>query len=274
MGRITRRVLATVSVFALIGIVGSLPAQAATPAFPTSITSVGDSITRAYDVNGTCFLKDCPTYSWSTGTVTTVNSELLRLQKASGKTLLANNYAKTGAKMGDLNGQLVTSAASKPGYLTILIGANDACTSTIAGMTPTATFQSQFQTALTGLFSASPNTLVSVSSIPNVYNLWSVLQSNKSAKSTWSLFSICQSMLKSTNTDAQRQQVLAQVVAYNTALATVCAQFTNCKYDGGAVFNTAFVASDISTVDYFHPSVAGQTKLALNAWNASYWPTY
>jgi hypothetical protein len=34
------------------------------------------------------------------------------------------------------------------------------------------------------------------------------------------------------------------------------------------VFNTPFVRSDVSTRDYFHPSVAGQSKLAAITWAA------
>jgi hypothetical protein len=43
-----------------------------------------------------------------------------------------------------------------------------------------------------------------------------------------------------------------------------------CRTDGGATYNTTFVASDVSTRDYFHPSVAGQTKLAAVSWSAGY----
>jgi hypothetical protein len=40
-----------------------------------------------------------------------------------------------------------------------------------------------------------------------------------------------------------------------------------------STFNTAFSSSDVSTVDYFHPSVQGQDKLASVTWAASYWAT-
>ena len=35
-----------------------------------------------------------------------------------------------------------------------------------------------------------------------------------------------------------------------------------CRFDNNAVYNTTFTLTDISKVDYFHPSVAGQAKLA------------
>jgi hypothetical protein len=153
------------------------------------------------------------------------------------------------------------------------MGANDLCTSTIAGMTPTATFQAQFQAALTGYLANNPQRSVFVSSIPNLYQLWSLLHTNGSAANTWRTFGICQSMLAASNTEAQRQQVVAQEQADNQALATVCAQYANCKWDTLATYNTAFTTSDVSTVDYYHPSVSGQKKLAGITWGAGFWPS-
>ena len=78
----------------------------------------------------------------------------------------------------------------------------------------------------------------------------------------------------SSNLDAdksRRAAVQAQVDAYNVQLALLCGATPNCTFDGNAVAGTAFVASDISTRDYFHPSLAGQTKLAGIAWTAAKW---
>ena len=251
------------------------PAAATTSiALPNSMASAGDSITRSYNAtsNG-CFLVDCPQYSWSTG-ASTVNSHYQRLLAANPQISgHVYNDAKTGAKMAALDAQVKTAASQGVQYLTIMMGANDVCTSSRATMTPTATLRSQFQTALTNFFAAAPNAHVFVSSIPNVYQLWSVLHTNASARNAWSSFKICQSMLASTNTEADRQAVLSQEQADNAALADVCAQFVNCKWDNLATFNYKFVASDVSTIDYFHPSVSGQTHLAATTWAASYWPT-
>ena len=134
--------------------------------------------------------------------------------------------------------------------------------------------QGQFQTALTDFFAADPNAHVFVSSIPNVYQLWSVRHTNSTARNAWSAFKICQSMLASTNTEADRQAVLAQEQDDNAALAAVCGQFVNCKWDNLATFNYQFAASDVSTIDYFHPpSVSGQAHLAATTWSAGYWPS-
>ncbi|HET7310023.1 MAG TPA: GDSL-type esterase/lipase family protein [Mycobacteriales bacterium] len=244
-------------------------------ALPNSMAATGDSITRAYDSTSSgCFLSDCPQYSWSTATNTSVNSHYLRILAAN-RGINGNvfNDAKTGAKMVDLDGQAKTAASQGVQYLTVLMGANDLCTSSASTMTPTATFQSQFQTALTDFFAADPTAHVFVSSIPNIYQLWSLEHNNSTAEFEWNYFGICQSMLYAGNTEADRQLVVTQEQADNNVLATVCAQFANCKWDNLATYNYAFKTSDISTIDYFHPSVSGQNTLAGITWGAGYWPS-
>ena len=53
------------------------PAFAAAPR-PAVLAATGDSITRAFDVDGSHFLKDAPAESWATGTDTRVGSVLSR----------------------------------------------------------------------------------------------------------------------------------------------------------------------------------------------------
>lgn len=252
----------------------AVPTSAATTVpLPASMASAGDSITRAFDAtsNG-CFLSDCPQYSWSTGYSTAVNSQYRRILAAnSAISGHVYNDAKTGAKMVDLAGQLTSAAGQGVEYVTILMGANDLCTSSASTMTSTATFTSQFDSALSVYFTARPTSHVFVSSIPNLYQLWSLLHTNFSAQSTWNLFGICKSMLSASNTSTDRQKVVTQEAADNNALATVCAKYANCRWDGYATFNTAFTTKDVSTVDYFHPSITGQNTLASVSWKAGYW---
>jgi lysophospholipase L1-like esterase len=236
------------------------------------MASTGDSITRAFDVGWCCFLADAPQYSWSTGTDPQVNSQYQRLLALNpGISGRVFNDAKTGAKMVDLDGQLTTVASRKVDYVTVLMGANDVCTSTIAGMTPTATFQAQFQTALANFFRNSTTTKMQVLSIPNIYQLWLAGKDNASARNAWSFYGICQSMLRSSNSEADRQAVLAQENADNNALQAVCATFANCLWDGYAGFKFSFPLSDLSPIDYFHPNISGQNDAATISWNASYW---
>lgn len=243
-------------------------------ALPSSMAATGDSITRAFDANGSCFLSDCPAYSWSTGTATAVDSQYLRLLAANRKINgHAYNDAATGATMAELDGQLSQAAGQGAQYVTVLMGANDLCTSSVSTMTPTATFQAEFQQAMTDFAAADPGAKVFVSSIPNIYQLWSLLHANLTAEAIWTTFGVCQSMLSTSDTDADRAAVAAQESADNNALAAVCAEFAQCRWDGLATYNTTFTTSDISTIDYFHPSSTGQAKLAAVTWGASYWPS-
>jgi len=242
------------------------------------MAAIGDSITQAYD--DCCSLGALgahPQDSWSTGDgypANGIESHYVRIlamnPSIAGR---AYNDSVVGATVADTESQAQLAVAQGAQYVTILIGANDVCTGTIASMTPTSAFQAAFQTAMSTLESGLPaGSRIFVSSIPNIYDLWSVLHTNPLAEAVWSLAGICQSMLSSANTEAQRQQVLAQVVADNAVLGQVCGQYANCRWDGNATFDYQFSPSDVSVVDYFHPSQTGQAVLAGLTWAKSWWP--
>ncbi|MEW5991435.1 MAG: GDSL-type esterase/lipase family protein [Chloroflexota bacterium] len=274
----TRRVTLTAVLAALVlsGLISTgASATGPTLALPTSMAAVGDSITQAASTGGSLGV-DYPQNSWSTGTSATVNSHYLRLLDLGAPISGENhNLSVSGAKMADLNAQLANAAAIDPDYLTVLIGGNDICTDTVAEMTSVATFRAQFETAMATLTAGSPDTSVYVVSIPDVYQLWSLFKGNFWARFIWSAGDICQSLLANpTSTqevDVQRRQTVRQRnIDFNTQLAEVCASYpSSCHFDGNAVFNTQFAKSDVSG-DYFHPSVAGQAKLAAVSWAAGY----
>ena len=110
-----------------------------------------------------------------------------------------------------------------------------------------------------------------MSSIPNIYQLRSVLQRNWVARFVWASAGICPSMLASTNTEIARQQVVARDAAFNQILSEACGQYTECRWDGNSTYNYQFSASQISTLDYFHPGLSGQAALAQLTWKASWW---
>ncbi|TAK00287.1 MAG: hypothetical protein EPO36_09410 [Chloroflexota bacterium] len=272
-----RRVVlaAVVAVVVLSGLVATGAAAAETAPLPLSMAAVGDSITQAASSAGSLGV-DAPQNSWATGTNATVNSHYQRLV-AMGAPIVGTtaNLSVSGAKMVDLNAQMQAAAAVQPDYLTVLIGGNDVCTDTVAQMTSVATFRAQFETAMTTLTTSSPETSVYVASIPDVYQLWSLFKGSFLARFVWSAGDICQSLLANpTSTqgvDVQRRQAVRQRnIDFNTQLAEVCAAFAaRCRFDGNAVFNTQFAKSDVSG-DYFHPSIAGQAKLAAVSWAAGY----
>jgi lysophospholipase L1-like esterase len=184
----------------------------------------------------------------------------------------AYNDSVSGAKVAGTLSQAQAAVAQQAQYVTILIGGNDVCTPSISSMTPTAQFTTAFQSTMSALESGlPPGAHIFVSSIPNIYGLWSVLHGNPTAQLVWSFAKICQSMLATTNTEAQRQQVVAQEQADNAALSQVCGLYANCRWDGYATFDHQFSAADVSTLDYFHPSQTGQAVLASLTWGASWW---
>ena len=276
MGK-TRRTMSMLAALAAAAtaMLGARSAAAASPPLLNSIAAIGDSISQAYDV--CCSYGDHPANSWTTGYSSTdgVTSHYERVLAAN--SAISGHYfddAVSGAKVADTATQASNAVTQAAQYVTVLIGANDVCTSSISTMTPTATFQSQFQSTMSTLESGLPaGAHIFVSSIPNIYNLWSVLHTNSSAEFVWSAAQICQSMLNRNNTETQRQQVLSQEEADNSVLQQVCQQYANCLWDNLTTFNYQFAASQVSTLDYFHPNLSGQAALASASWGASWWPT-
>jgi lysophospholipase L1-like esterase len=248
---------------------GAQPASAAS--YPKSMAALGDSITQATDV--CCWYGDHPAQSWSTGGgrfdgITSHYERLLQLQPAiAGKNF---NDSRSGARAADLPGQAAAAAGQGAEYVTILIGANDLCTSSASTMTPVETFRTQVNQALATLDQMRPRPKVFVSSIPDIYQLWAVLHNNPRAQFVWSVAKICQSMLASSNTEQMRQQVVNREAEFNAVLAETCGNYSICSTDRGAVYGEKFVASDVSVLDYFHPSLNGQAKLANITWTAAW----
>ena len=241
---------------------------------PDTMAAVGDSITQAASSSGALGV-DTPQNSWSTGTNTGVNSHYLRLSALGAPITGRNfNFSVSGAKVGDLPGQMTNAATVAPDYVTVLIGGNDVCTATEAQMTSVAAFQASFATALNTLWAASPSSRVYVVSIPRVLGLWELFRNDFWARFIWSIAGICQSLLANPGSTAQadvdrRARVDQRNRAFNDAMAAVCAQDARCLWDGYAAFNTPFTTGDVSG-DYFHPSTAGQAKLAAVSWGAGY----
>ena len=52
-----------------------------------------------------------------------------------------------------------------------------------------------------------------------------------------------------------------------------CGAYARRRWDNLAVYHYQFSASQVSTLDYFHPSLSGQAALARVTWAASWWPT-
>jgi lysophospholipase L1-like esterase len=290
------------------------PASAVAP--PQVMAALGDSITQAFNSDGpgcpTGPSLDCAKNSWSTGTNPAVNSQFQRIQAIDpGRNPVAFNDSVTGARVApdpdrpgiDLLSQAQRAAAQDPDYVTIEIGANDACRPTIAQQTDTDIFHDQVQAALQALVVGDPKVYIQVLSIPDINKLHTLFTSppDPNALTRWSVLNVCQALLANPLSTAQadvdrRAAFRAQVIAYNGALADVCAEFKRCLFDDNAVFNSSFTTADVATVtntgglnifpfnvipvfgpgfpnstaDYFHPSLQGQVSLAETSWAATF----
>jgi lysophospholipase L1-like esterase len=242
------------------------PTGAAKKGLPASMGALGDSITAGY---GTCFaLVACSRNSWSTGSRAAVDSHYRRIRDDNAKIKgNAENYAVPGARAKDLARQAVQAVDDKVQYVTVLIGANDACTDRVADMTGTGTFRKHVDTALARLKKGLPKARVLVVSIPDLYRLWELGHDNKRAVRAWS-GGVCQSLLaRPTSTaqadDERRRKVADRVDAYNRELEAACEKYgTRCRWDGGDAHRVRFSLDLVNEIDYFHPDVEGQHKLA------------
>lgn len=259
----------------VVSLFAATPAVADAGPPPSSMASMGNSITRAFNASG--WYSDWPSRSFSTGTDSRVNSHYQRIL-AKNPAISGRNYnqAVSGAKAVDMQGQAASVVARGVQYVTIEIGANDVCTDSESQMTSVATFRSQINAALNTLKSGLPNAKVAVLSVPDVKRLWFVGKDNWTARQAWSGFGICESMLANPTSTAQadedrRNRVRQRVIDFNSQLSQACAAYgPNCDFDGNAVFNFPFTLSHISTWDYFHPDVDGHAALASATYAAGF----
>jgi len=285
MARISLLRRAVVALSALMISFALLAGTAQATKVPRVMAALGDSITRGFNTSGpgcpTGPSLDCPQNSWATGTNPEVDSVRERLDAISPQPLTAYNDAVSGARAVNLLGQAQTAAAQDPDFVLIEIGANDACA--LPSPTPTATFREQVREAFEVLVSANKQVYIQLMSIPDINNLRTIFTEppDPNAIGRWEAFQVCQGLLanplSTEPADEERREAFrAQVIAYNEALAEVCAEFKRCIWDEYAVFESGFTTADVATVantptaDYFHPSVSGQAKLAAATWSTTF----
>ncbi|WP_164863480.1 GDSL-type esterase/lipase family protein [Agromyces sp. LHK192] len=256
------------------------PTDAAPPASPTPtsavaaverLTAVGDSITLG--VNACGEVARCPEAAWATGTDASVESLAARLAAETGVAPETSVVAGEGAQMGDLVDDVPAIVAGAPDLVAILLGANDACATSLDAVTSAADYREAAESVVGGIADALPEATVLVLSVPGVGRLWEQGRQVDAVVATWERWSACASMFADPTSDAaddvdRRAQVEARIDEYDSALAEVCAARANCRFDGGSVHDMPIEAADVSTLDFFHPSAAGQRQIAQAAWDA------
>jgi GDSL-like Lipase/Acylhydrolase family len=274
MRRPVRVLLAGVAVLlATLAPATTAAAQEPPPPLPDSIASIGDSISQAVDV--CCFYGNWPRHSWSTGYASgdgvSSHYERILAQNPAIRGRRFNNSV-SGAQMEDAPGQARRAVEQGADYVTILMGANDLC-GWEGTLTPTATFRAQFEETIDILRAGLPGSRVFVSSIPDLYQLWRVLRSDPVAQAVWQVAGICPSMLRFLNSAADRQRVVDRQAEFQAVLREVCDGWSNCRFDGGLIYEFRFTRDMVSRLDYFHPNLAGQATLAAGTWRRSWWGT-
>jgi hypothetical protein len=78
------------------------------------------------------------------------------------------------------------------------------------------------------------------------------------------------------------QEAEATLASYDSILVGVCSEIDatdgpsnklHCRSDATLLAERDFEIKDLSTYDYFHPSLSGQAKMAEAAWKVGYWST-
>ena len=243
------------------------------PPRPQVMAALGDSITRAYAACGRA--GDCVELSWATGTAEDLDSHAQRLD--ADERVRSHNLAVSGAQVAGLASQVQAAVRARPDYVTVLIGANDACAPHEAAMTSVEEYTENFDRALDALVRGLPDARVLVLSIPDLARLWQVGKNQPNVRRVWATHGICQSMLADptdhgAGAQARRDRVRERTQAYNAAMAAACDRHEpQCRHDQSFVSDHRFSLDDVSPADYWHPSRQGQTTLADVAWRAGFW---
>jgi lysophospholipase L1-like esterase len=235
-----------------------------------SIAALGDSMTAG--VNACGEQAACLAASWSTGSDAQVNSIAQRIGQLSGTAPEVFNDARAGALASGLAKQVDSAIKQKPALVTILIGNNDICRNTTTAMTSPADFAGDVSAAVDKLNDGLPESWVFVASVPELAQLYPLTKSIPAATAVYKKAKMCGAILAPGSTpaadDTRLAEVSKRVDAYNGELKAVCEQAERCVYDDGQIAAQKFSLEDVSTLDYFHPSIEGQKRLADAAWQA------
>ena len=277
--RIGPTVLAAIAVALLASCASAAPAApnleeldppSAVPEVAT-LGILGDSMSLG--VNACSEQGQCTAASWSGGTDAEVGSVAARLAAASGVEPSVANAAKDGGDVEDALGLVGEVLDADPQLVTVLLGGNDACAPTLDEMTSAADYEARLTELFARLNAEAPDATILAMSIPNLMHLWEIGHGNAQAVQLWNSSPSCKNLLGgagdgSAEATARREAVAARIDEYNAAIVRVCAATEQCIHDGGALFAYDFTAEQISTIDFFHPSIAGQRVIAEIAWES------
>jgi len=280
------------------------------PAPPANQFNIGDSIGEGEAANGVIGQKYHETV-WSTGydggdSVNTFNERYESsapvdyYENTAGRDPIFNK-ADSGSDMADFVWQaqnIIASVAQTPtgnaGRVTILLGSNDVCASSMATMTDPALFESQYRAGL-DVLAASPVTRdaqIHVSGIPAIYWLWNAKHNNSWCKVFAWRFVPCENLLDNPDDDCAssvsrndpdiddpgdggdclRRKQFHRIIrdTYNPILRDVLDEYVQAGNLPNAgyidIYDVRFGSQHVNSGDCFHPSTDGHALLADKEW--------
>jgi lysophospholipase L1-like esterase len=237
----------------------------------TTLAILGDSISLGVNACGS--QGQCAAASWSGGSDPEVGSIAGRLAAASGLEPRVVNAAKDGGDVEDALGLVTEVVAADPQLVTVLLGGNDACAPSLDEMTATAEFEAQLTALFARIDDELPDAVILALSVPDIHHLWELGRGDARAVEVWNGSASCRNLLGAADDDsadasARRDAVSARVGEFNAVIERVCAATEGCVDDDGALHAYPFTVDEISSIDYFHPSIAGQRAIAEIGWDA------
>ncbi len=257
------------------------------PPLPALLAAIGDSYTQAWSVSP-AYKRDHPGYSWAVGTVKGdgVFSLLERFQALGDKPEVVD-AATSGKKMSDAARQataIVAQASRLPpgatAYVTFELGTNDLCDDP---PTDPAAFESQLRSAVSILRSGLPDgSRILMLPVPDFSHFHDITQADPNANAALQLTVNSRNCAPYLGWDSPLSLQAAEQVrsGYDVILDRVCDEIEatdgkagrlHCRRNETLLAESDFTIKDLSTVDYFHPSLSGQARMAEAAWKASYW---
>jgi lysophospholipase L1-like esterase len=264
-------------------------APKSTAPLPSLLAAIGDSYSQAYSVSPS-YLGNNIGFSWVIGS--TRNDGVFSLYerfKTIGGAPVVVDAATSGRQMKDAPRQanLVVAAAKmlKPGqtaYVTFELGTNDLCADPDPKTDPVS-FERDLATAIATLRSGLPvGSRILMLSVPDFPHFHDITQVNPAALANLALpenSNRCPPYLGD-NGPFSMAQANDYLTRYDAALKGACRGITAtdspsgklyCTYNATLLADTDFLIGDLSTVDYFHPSLSGQARMAADAWAADVW---
>ena len=230
------------------------------------IGALGDSITTA--VNSTDWGART-IHSWSTGSGNDgiVESHYKKLKhQFPDKQVSFHNVARGGAKSSGLASQLSELSVFSPDYVTLLIGANDACSwNEEDAQIQLDRFDRNVRQTVSGLVDQNPAVKIAMLPLPDMHALWEIgMEMN--CQWLWNLTGVCPSLLGSRVTHEERLAFQNRVNEANQRLGQIAGDFPDQVKFNQSLGHYRFSTEHISPRDCFHPSGAGQDLIARLAW--------